>query len=308
MRGARLGLLTVCMVIALVACGSGAEEPGDGSPTDDSAAPAEAVEPPGDGPMVYGQVRTADGRPVVGAEISVVGVLDESAEYAGYTPVTDAQGRYQVSVQPGDFSVSGTYSTDYLGQHYTFGLAPETGTGDESFPIRDTPSEHNFIWKISGRRPGTEGAGELGNDFFGGQAHFYIADVRAFQMHETHFADEFGSGFEVKVELTPEGPLIDGSAGTTYTSSHMVSMPNEAKWTDIDIPVGQYRVQVTVVKADGSTKALDVIGVAPEEAGLARRQQPPVYLTFEPKRADVGGLREMQVVLAYGPPYDPVNF
>ena len=307
MRGTRLRWLTGFLVVAVTACGPGGGDLGPGAPSDGPSKPS-LVEPEPDGPMVFGHVRTADGRPVVGAEISVVGTLDQNGEYVAYKPVTDAQGRYQASVLPGDFSLSGAYTTDYLGQRYTFGLAPETGTGDETFPIRDTALEQNFIWKISGRRPGTEGSGDLGTAFFGGRAHFLMADVHGLHQQDTHFADEFGSGFEAKVELIPDGPLIDGSTGTTYTSSHMVSMPNQAEWRDVDIPVGQYRVQVTVVRADGSTKVLDVVGVAPDQTGLARRQPPPVYLTFEPEPSSVGGLREMQVVLAYGPPYDPINY
>ena len=258
--------------------------------------------------MVFGSVVTADGRPVVGAEISVVGTLDDDGDYVAYKPRTDAQGRFLAAVLPGEFSISGLYSTEYLGKRYTFGLAPETGTGDETFPIRDAPLEHNFVWQISGRRPGTEGSREDGTAFHGGQAQFSMVDVYGLHMQDTYFADEFGSGFEAKVELTPEGPLVDGSTGATYTSSHRVTIPNEAEWTDIDIPIGRYRLAVTIVRADGSTKAVDVLGVGPMPGGPKERQQPPVYLTFEPEAANVGGVRAMRVVLAYGPPYDPVNF
>jgi hypothetical protein len=283
----------------------GAREKNDGS----SAAGPVAEEPEGDGPSVFGTARTADGRPVAGAEISVVGTLDENGEYVAYKPVTDAEGRYKVTVLPGDFSVSGAHTTDYLGQRYTFALEPEGAAETGSFAVRDTPLEQNFIWKISGRRAGAAGSGELGTHFYGGRAHFRFADVHGLHQQDTHFADEFGAGFEAKVELIPEGPLVDGSTGTTYTSTHSVSMPNEAEWRDFDIPIGRYRVQVTVVRSDGSTTAVDVVGVAPDEGGgLAKRQPAPVYLTFDPEPGDPGGLREMLVVLAYGPPYDPVNY
>jgi hypothetical protein len=303
------------MVVAMVGCGSGDDDLGEGSlPSDDTAPPTASAEaspgtdPTADGPMVFGHVLTADGRPVANAEVSVVGTLDDDGQYVAYKPRTGADGSYQAKVLPGEFSVSGLYTTEYLGKRYAFGLAPETGTGDETFPIRDAPLEVNFVWQISGRRPGTEGAGDDGTAFFGGQAYFRIADVHGLHMQDTHFADEFGNGFEAKVELIPEGPLIDGSTGTTYTSTHTVDMPNAAEWVDVDIPIGQYRVAVTVVRADGSTKALDVIGVAPEASGLDQRQPAPVFLTFDPEVQVSGGLRAMQVVLAYGPPYDPLNY
>jgi hypothetical protein len=297
------------MVMVLAACGSGdsdlgAEAPNDGS----SAAPgAPAGEPEADGPVVHGSVVTTDGRPVVNAEISIVGNLDHNGEYVAYTPRTGPDGRYQATVLPGEFSVSGLHTTDYLGKRYTFGLAPESGGNEETFRIQDAPVERSFVWKISGRRPGSEGAGEGGDAFFGGEAQFTIADVKAFRMHETHFADEFGSGFEAKVELVPEGPLADGSTGMTYASSHSVTMPNEAEWTDVDIPVGKYLVKVTVVRADGSTKPVEVLGVDVFPTGPGERQPAPVYLTFEPNPSAPGGLQRMRVILAYGPPYDPVE-
>lgn len=293
----------VLMIVASAACGSPDEEAGE-APVDEGARAAAAQ----GAPAVSGRVVTAAGDPVSGAQIEIVGTLSSKEQYLRYEPRTDADGRYRAEVDPGEYAVSGSYMTDYHGQRYTFDLHPQGGD-DSTVVVGDGEVQRDFVWQISGRRAGAEGAGDQADAFYGGSVDFSIYDVFLESPQTTVFAAEFPQGFEARVELIPEGPLIDGSQGAPITVTRTLSGPYDAEgWGQVDVPIGQYRIQAAAAEPDGSSKPLEVIGVALASAGatgaLAQRQNPPVLLTFPPTQSGVGRL---VVALAYGPPYDPLN-
>lgn len=72
---------------------------------------------------------------------------------------------------------------------------------------------------------------------------------------------KLADGFTLEVTLTPDGPLIDGSAGQPVTFKHQyakgtLNFNPENQRTFIDIPLGKYTATVKAINADGSTRNL----------------------------------------------------
>jgi hypothetical protein len=256
--------------------------------------------------VVSGKVTDFAGRPLVGARVEILGhALSTGASTNSY-PTTDGNGAYSVTVTPGRYSVNAFYDAPFNGKLFRYALHPADGASGQDYDssqgiVRD------FVWKVSGLRAGAETSQDNAASYYGGAATFSIGDIHSESGPQTnHFGEEFPQGFTAEITLTPDGPLIDGSTGTPIVSKHDAAFPLDAEWTQFDIPVGRYTLTGQITEPDGSTHKLQVLDIATFADITGKTPQPSGVLEFEPEQSASGGVRPVNAVLIYGPPYDPL--
>ncbi|GGK95701.1 carboxypeptidase regulatory-like domain-containing protein [Deinococcus radiotolerans] len=179
-----------------------------------------------------GVVRNAAGQPVPGAEVWADNTLYYNMNALG---TTDAQGRYSVPLPrdtPGTWRAGGHFKVKYAGDWYNLTLEPDS---DAAFAT-DTGAVRNFTLKISGEVPG---GGE-----YGGKLYPYFGGETDFDMSQVEFT------------LTPDGPLIDGSAGQVLTR-HLTDETMVR-----DIPLGRYVMTARYVPQGGPAQPMQLMGRA----------------------------------------------
>lgn len=195
----------------LAACSTGEATP---------ASPDGGVTPPSAGGeasayRVTGRVVDASGKALANVEV----VADNQALYdANVIGVTTADGAYRIELPEVSTSWAATAShvVDYHGKRYHFDLDPSTKApfAGSDGAVRD------FTWKLSGRRP-DDGS-------YGG----YVAAY-------TEPGDISIVATDIELTLEPDGPLFDGTAGSTIVQK-LVRTPDGDAVTDV--PVGRYRI------------------------------------------------------------------
>lgn len=171
-----------------------------------------------------GTVVDTRGNPIAGAKI----LLDNTVFYASYINGSTAEdGTYRLKVQPGAWRAYASFHKEYNGRTYSLELHPDS---IDSFD--DDGAVRNFVWKLEGRKPDNDWG------YYGGL-------VKVF--NETGFYEMP----DVEITLVPDGPLIDGSQGST-----LVLRPGDNYWRQLeyleDIPIGRYAV--TAVFMDGDAR------------------------------------------------------
>jgi hypothetical protein len=176
---------------------------------------------------VTGKVTDTRGNMIQGAEI----VTEHTVWYDTHVNgISDAAGKYKINIpaEPaGSWTAKAQVSKSAWGENYVFDLAADK---QDPFTAK-AGAERNFVWKLSGQRPGNSG--------------YYGAHVDLYQ---------FGVSVpmeEVKLVFTPypgEPNLADGSP----------ALPIERMVEDVagtfmvkDVPIGKYQV-----KAVHGTKTL----------------------------------------------------
>ena len=193
---------------------------------DDSTTHQPAVKPN----LLTGRVLDTRGNILPGAEI----VSEHTVWYDTYAKgISDAGGNYKITIPAapaGSWSAKAQISKTAWGQNYIFDLAADK---TDPFTAKEG-AERNFVWKLSGKRPGSDT--------------YYGAHVDVYQ---------FGLDVpmnEIKLVFTPypgETTLIDGSPAVgiernieDVAGTFMVK----------DIPIGKYTVKAVY---PGKTLLLD---------------------------------------------------
>jgi hypothetical protein len=173
--------------------------------------------------VVKGRAVDGAGAPLAGVKV----VVEHTVLHARYVhAVTDADGRYRAEVPDGSWNVTAQLQRAYDGRSYKLDLHPATAepfAGKESV-VRD------FTLRVAGPRPG------------GG---VYGATL-------TLYRDFFDPGLpleRVELTMTPDGPLLDGSAGNPLT------VEPDASDRVVDVPLGRYRF---AARLDGRPMAIRV--------------------------------------------------
>ena len=169
-----------------------------------------------------GTVVDTRGDPIAGAKI----LLDNTVFHASYINGSTADdGTYRLKVQPGAWRAYASIKRDYNGRTYALELHPDSV---DSFD--DGGAVRNFTWTLEGRKPDSEWG------YYGGL-------VKVF--NETGFYEMEN----VEITLAPDGPLIDGSEGST-----LVLRSGDNYWRQLayleDIPIGRYAVTAALVDGD----------------------------------------------------------
>lgn len=194
--------------------------------------------------VVRGYVKDTRGRPLAGARIGIRSTLVN--QFSGVSTRTDAEGYYEVTAPTGvaDFYCAG-YAVDYGEGRAGLGLHPADGEAD-GFATPGGRVE-NFVLLPYGiaDRDGAQDDPRYANNYYGGTVvlNWTVDDDRPV------FSDRrnLPSGSEIELTLTPDGPLIDGSAGRAFVLRKPVRNGVTAQLYITNIPVGAYRVAAKLV-------------------------------------------------------------
>ncbi len=158
---------------------------------------------------VTGRVTDAQGKPLANVQVFADNTLYYNTNAIG---ITDENGFYSIDVSEpmGTWHMSAQHTLEYQGESYTFSLHPDN---DTPFPGADG-AIRNFEWRLSGKTP---------QGFYYGAVMWVYADYSDFSLLMEN----------VEITLTPDGPLVDGSAGETIV--------HQGDYLE-DIPVGRYTV------------------------------------------------------------------
>lgn len=197
---------------------------------------------------VSGHVVDERGKPVPGVRIII-----EPAMFRGTLfTTTGAQGQYQsIELNPATnpYYVTAYKEVKYHDQRYCLRMAGDPEAYQDAFNAK-AGATRNFVWKIRG--VSDMPSSEYGGDTWGG--------TLSFERLSTDGAQLIDRDATIEVTLVPDGPLIDGSKGSTITRTTRVSQVLG------DIPVGYYRVSAALKNANGTKTALRVGHTDTEEA------------------------------------------
>ncbi len=199
------------------------------APTAHTSKPAPTAATNASTPTPYtmrGTVKNAAGKPLAGVEVWADNTLYYNMNALA---TTDAQGRYSIPLphdQPGTWRAGGRFKAKFNGEWFELDLNVDQTA---AFPSA-AGAVRNFTLVISGER---EGGG-----WYGGMVWPYTSGRGGdFEMDQVEFT------------LTPDGPLIDGSAGKPL--KRFVTGPAIQ-----DVPIGRYRVTARYVPKGGPAQAM----------------------------------------------------
>ncbi|MER6576342.1 hypothetical protein [Nonomuraea sp. NPDC001023] len=173
--------------------------------------------------VVRGKVVNSAGRPVQGAKVVV---KDRRYYNSDIVLHSDGNGLYRAQLprEPSSWLVSASVTRQFHGRQYTFDLEPSS-TGS----VRASAGGvRNFTWRVTGRRPGADGR------YYGG----LVATNLWFDNLPEDVDQE-----NVRLTMTPVGPLIDGSEGKVVSGRAPVY--TDSGWAVVDVPLGRYRITAT---------------------------------------------------------------
>ncbi|GGO31721.1 carboxypeptidase-like regulatory domain-containing protein [Deinococcus humi] len=186
---------------------------------------------------VQGQVLDSRGQPLEGVQVWIKPVVTTGVAEV----LTDEQGRYEVTgLPPVGYQALAWLQVPYQGKMFCSRLAHPKTSDYNTFNPRDGLIR-NFRWQLSGRIPGNEDYSDLG--YFGGS----LPLMAGFGQERWATQND-----EIELQLTPVGPLIDGSAGKPLTRRA------PARGMVLDVPIGTYRVKATFISATGKREPLQV--------------------------------------------------
>ena len=220
-----------------------------------------------------------DGSPISipGAKVTLVliGVPSKPGENLQYNLTVGPDGNYEQQVPPGQYHFShAMIEVAYAGDNYRLDLDP---IGD-MHAIRPASAGivQDFVWKIAGQRPGYAGDPQQSLHWYGAQLSLSYAFYRDDAKQAFPLPDP---GTRFLLELTPQGPLIDGSAGQKlqFEREWTAEMSATSALLLPDLPIGSYSLAGVIVKPDGTRQR------AVFEAGSGR-YLPQVIVKFPPRR------------------------
>lgn len=265
--------IAVAFVAALAACQP--EPTGTGGPNStpapgstSGAGPGQPVTPQGN--VIAGRVMLADGRPLPGASLRIVGYTGGDTLGRDIETVTSgADGIYRYEVPLGLYEVRAEGPLTFEGKTYLFNLDPVDGSCEQE--MSDTGIVKDFVLRLTGIQVCVDGGVNVDNYLF-----YHGAAIQLFSSLTTAAPHEI-----VEYRLEPVGALADGSAGTpllvqrTVTAHSSFSGPLDETAYLYDIPLGRYVVSAAILAPDGQRRPLLVSTTgAPAQS---------VEVTFEPK-------------------------
>ena len=147
--------------------------------------------------VAKGHITDAGGHPLAGAVANADWQLSNEYSLDG---TTDVNGDYRIALDPPNSSwhMNAMYTTKWNGVDYAFDLAPL----DDSNFVGADGGVRDFVWRLTGATP-------EGDSAYGGTVDAYM-----------DFSGDLAIDPQyVKLTLTPDGPLVDGSAGEVVTAT-----------------------------------------------------------------------------------------
>jgi hypothetical protein len=244
--------------VSIAGCGkseSTAASAGGSSSAGTSASAASAGPKAG---YATGKIRhqSGDAINVPGAKIvvSIAGVSDKSGEKVYYTPKINPDGSYEQKLVDGSYHFSDAWiQVPFDGKQFRFELEP---VGDDKAD-RDANQGivQDFIWKVSGLRPGQEKDEANFTNWYG------VSVNMQFQSYRNDIRKSVSkppAGTKCVFTVTPVGKLVDGTDGKPLTFEREFDplLSGLKNGNLADIPLGIYTVKGEEVRADGSKKPL----------------------------------------------------
>lgn len=231
----RMAIVFTCGLLAACGGGSGQGVGGSGGQTGGTGGGGGGgtggVQPG----IAKGLVVDTQGRPLAGAKVAVCSTV---YAYSCIDQTTAADGTYSMSLTPlNSWDATSSLTTVYNGRAYCLDLHP----GNPDHFGSDVGAIRNFDWRLTGLIPGNETMPTYANSYYGA----------ALSVSSGDFNSTLDIQF-VQVTFAPQGPLVDGTAGTTLTKS-------AANWHELGIggiPLGRYTVSATYVQPGTANRAL----------------------------------------------------
>jgi len=219
-----------------------------------SAGAADTEPKPG---HVAGKVTDSAGKPVSDAQVSISGTTN-AGQRADFKTQTDARGDYSQRVPDGLYRVRAWVGREYHARKYQLTLHPRDGDFKRTHDSKPGAVK-DFVWKIQGLMAYEGQDEEEGGSYYGGHVGFQGGDPTNSNTPPLEFPD----GTTLEITLTPDGPLLDGSAGKPvvfkgrYTQPRLNFVPYR-KREIVNIPTGRYLVTARLVDAQGASSGLRV--------------------------------------------------
>jgi hypothetical protein len=259
--------------------------------------------------VLKGTARDASGRPLKSFAgyaygYSLKSGQTQSANFDG------ADGRYRVNTGPGQFATRAWTDVEYNGHQYRIDLCPADGKGNLTEQDTSDGLVKDFVWRLGGFRPGVD---ERSDDrfygHFGGSIMLY-AEGDGATYHENVLGNyqakpdpKVPADSTVEVTLTPDGPLIDGSAGQPVVlKTKPADVHGYMDRLTRGIPIGRYKATARELTAAGQTKPLRVAAfdtfhktkpVAPAESITVE------FIQSKPPSDNVNGVDEINLLAMY---------
>ncbi len=216
----------VSALALLSACGGGQSSDSSAHPNDPRSAAPESGK-------VKGAAVNTQNRPLSGAKIDVCSSVFYESCVRG---ATGSDGSYSLPLTPNNVWVAyGSITQSYDGKTFCLPLAIDNVN---SFASTDA-TIRNFSWKLSGLIPGQNPNG-YASSYFGATLNVAFD----FSLDRNR----------VRLNFAPNGPLIDGSAGTAFSAV-------AGEWGSNaigNIPVGVYTVTAEYVQSGGAPVPLRI--------------------------------------------------
>ncbi len=291
------------------------------APVNPAGAPATTKAPGPQPGFLSGLVLGTQGQPLAGARVFISGTTFAQGQRTNFETVTRADGSYSLRVPDGRYSAKASYTTTYDGLTYSFFLDPAGGNPNAEVDSSEG-GNFNFRWKLSGLRAGSGAGASRYSDFYGSGIDFSYCGLPAkAYCDSTYSAVTPGAapgGSLITATFTPQGPLVDGSAGQPVVFSFKaapLSAPGGYPYTDPngggrtllgqdwqyhntefnDLPLGRYTLTVTATLPSGRQQLLK-LGLAAddvEHSSLTVRWQP--WDDFNPASYNGGGIKQLKV-------------
>jgi hypothetical protein len=160
------------------------------------------------------------------------------------------------------YEITAYVSAFYKERTYGLWLHPVDNINTPSQPSADGLVK-DFVWLLSGPTPAAKKAPSSPYSYYGGIIH--VGDEPEFMMFYRNGvlsdARKYPAGSKVRLELTPDGTLLDGSKGEVLTYD---LDPGELGTSTVpDVPLGDYVATASLVDAKGRTTPLQVVTVLP---------------------------------------------
>ena len=260
---------------------------------------------------IIGQARFADGRPVPSFRVSAIAADGRTSVFVRETAgpsiaeVEGRDGRYELRAENSakTLALRAIAQIPYRGRTYQLEMHPSDA---DISPVSATTSAgegaptatRNFVLKISGVRPGYDGRvvkettsqDKPANAFYGGTIHLDLTYSEG-----AAYGEELARtppDARILITLTPEGPLLDGSAGRPIIREVRPAPGQPNLYFHLhNIPLGVYTIVARRVDANGAATDLR-LGVAP------RRYGSTATIDFAPARtANKSGVENVTLFL-----------
>lgn len=247
---------------------------------------------------------TDDGRPIekffvqyAGFPKGALGTYDGNQNLSApdQGQIEGEDGEYAVKVGSGLYGAAARVETDFDGQKWRFHLAATNGKGLDDREEAGEGIVRDFVWKMSGARPGRDpnGTTESRMDaMFGGVVRIDMHSANEVQNRQqvTPTLRDGHPGAEVIVTLTPKGKMIDGSGGRVISEKFVTDQSGTIYAVIREVPIGVYAVSAAL--ADGTAlRVSEKYAEQTDEVGIDHRfpGTPSYELHFKANDSVIGG-------------------